>query len=80
MLRRHMDVVESLIRTAAEAQRMRQAGKRLGNSGLGDGDNATGEEERKRAAVMRGRERGWARPRFQPARYAALCEQALSEL
>lgn len=80
MVVRHMDVVEGLVRTAEEAQRNRRAGKRFGASAvLGDGDTG-GDEERKSAAVARGRERGWARPRFQPERYAALCEQALSEL
>lgn len=83
MLARHVEVVEGLVHTAEEAQRNRGARKRRGNSTVvfGDGDTA-GDEERNSmtAAVVRGRERGWTRPRFQPERYQALCEQALSEL
>lgn len=79
MLTRHVDVVEGLIRTAEEAQKSRRAGKRLGGLTSGDGDMGA-EMERTSAAVIRGRERGWARPRFQPERYTALCEQALSEI
>lgn len=90
MLARHVEVVEGLVRIAEEAQRNRWARKpRLGGLTIIGADEDTGgdddERERERrgttiAAVLRGRERGWARPRFQPERYAALCEQALSEL
>lgn len=82
LLARHVDVVEGLVHTAEEAQqRSRRAGNRLGGSSAVGGDGDMGDdEERKSAAVARGRERGWARPRFQPERYTVLCEQALSEL
>lgn len=83
MIARHVDVIEGLVRAAEEAQKNRWTRKHLGMSTahFGDGDN-WGDEDRKSAAgaVIRGRERGWARPRFQPERYKALCEQALSEL
>ena len=83
MLARHVDVVEGLVRAAEEAQKNQWTRKHLRNATavIGDCDN-WGDEDRKSpvGAVIRGRERGWARPRFQPERYQSLCEQALSEL
>lgn len=83
MLVRHVDVVEGLTRIAEETQRNRWAPKRPGDFTVvfGDGDMGCDEERRSATtAVIRGRERGWARPRFQPERYKVLCKQALSEL
>ncbi|MCJ1266797.1 hypothetical protein MMC22_006682 [Lobaria immixta] len=75
MLTGHIAVVDDLLVVAEETQANRHA-KRLPSYGA---DDETRAEDRK-WRIARLREQGWRRQRFQPERYAALCERALEEL
>lgn len=74
----HIAIVDGLLLVAEETQADRYggAGKRLPSHGA---DDATMADDRK-WRIARLREQGWPRARFQPERYAALCQRALDEL
>ena len=76
MLSRHIEVVDSLINSAKEAQANRYAGKRI--------TSCTGDEEGRRAdlkaRILRLKMSGWERRVFEAERYRVLCERALAEL
>lgn len=78
MLTTHVEIVDTRLLVIEEmhANRHAAAGKRLPSYGA---DDETKAEDRK-WRIARLREQGWRRPRFQPDRYAALCERALEEL
>lgn len=91
MLIAHIEVVDSLLQTAEEAQSNRPKLRRFASASGGfralDGGYGSkaeeGEEARRaelRARVERCSERGWVRERFDPERYRELCARALGEL
>lgn len=78
MLTAHIALVDGLLLVVEETQANRHAaaGKRLPSHGASE--EAKAEDRKWRIARLR--EQGWRRPRFEPERYATLCERALEEL
>lgn len=76
MLKKHLQTIDELIQRTEEAQRLRQTDERVAFCG----DDEEAKQADLRARILRLKQGGWRRERFQPEKYEQLAEMALAEL